>query len=335
MKTAEGSFEPRPVFIVGALRSGASLLALSLGQHPKFALMPEMPWLGSLAQGLLRAYRDGVLRHGTAQLEITGIERDAFLAHFGAAAQALIAQSIPRLCPTDESTNGASPRWWVDATPEHAAFLPGLLMLFPNARVIHVFRDVSSVVTTLTSDAKRQYYKSQHIVMSIEDAFRHWEDTVTACVAAERAYGSEQVMRVERKDLLADPEATLRRCLAFLDECFDPVVLRPFRELAYLEPEHGSLIQSTLSDMSRSAHLLSEFLVEEGVPKYPRDQERVFQLEQTFFESALNWKSTKRRQPTFAGRPYRLGTPSGGVAMRLPLQRMTNAIRRIIQSVQV
>lgn len=326
---------PRPVFIVGALRSSASLLALSLGQHPNFALMPEMPWLGSLAQGLVRAYRDGVLRHATAQLEIAGIERDAFLAHFGAAAQALIAQSIPRLCPAEESFNGESPRWWVDATPEHAAFLPGLLMLFPDARVIHVFRDVGGVVATLTSDAKHEYYKSQHIEMSIEDAYRHWEDTVTACVAAERAYGSEIAMRVQRRDLLADPEATLRRCFAFLDECFDPVVLRPFRGLAHPEPEHGSLIRTTWSGIARSAHLLSELLVEEGVPRYPRYQERVVQLEQTFFESALNPKSTNRRQPTVDGRPRRLGTPGSGRAPRTSLQRMTNAMRRIIQAVQV
>jgi hypothetical protein len=36
------------------------------------------------------------------------------------------------------------------------------------------------------------------------------------------------VMRVDRSALIEDPESVLRAALTFIDEPFDPVVLRPF-----------------------------------------------------------------------------------------------------------
>jgi hypothetical protein len=35
-------------------------------------------------------------------------------------------------------------------------------------------------------------------------------------------------MRVDRAAMMADPETTLRRTIAFIDEVYDPIVLRPF-----------------------------------------------------------------------------------------------------------
>jgi hypothetical protein len=322
----------QPVFIVGTLRSGANLLALSLGQHPRLALTLEMPWLGSLAEGLFRAYRDGVRRHGVSQIEISGIERDEFMLHFGTAAHALIARSIALSCQVHGSGDEGSGEdlRWIDVTPEHALMLPGLLLLFPRARVIHVLRDVGGCVAALTCQEKRASYRSQHILMSVGEAYHHWMETVSFCVEAERAYGSATILRIRRSDLLTDPESTLRRCLEFIDEFFDPAVLRPFRELFLPPDEKLPFTADGQHAVHRHAHLLSDLLMQEGIPNYPRDDRRVLLLEQAFFDNALRCSQPKRGGLPSTNRAKRRTSHAASRTPRLSLGNVAKVLRSIM-----
>jgi sulfotransferase family protein len=86
---------------------------------------------------------------------------------------------------------------WVDGTPEYSSYICGLRKLFPEARFIHVVRDVTSVVRSLLNffpDSRNR------LVANEQEAYNYWLRRVTACVEAERAYGPSVVYRVLYSD---------------------------------------------------------------------------------------------------------------------------------------
>src|SRR5690242_6946796 len=51
---------PRPVFVLGPLRSGASLLTLSLSQHPNLYHVLETNWFEEFGMGLQQSFSAGL-----------------------------------------------------------------------------------------------------------------------------------------------------------------------------------------------------------------------------------------------------------------------------------
>jgi hypothetical protein len=222
------------------------MLFASLAQHPRITPIMDSGWITHLAATLPHAYAAGVHRRATSQLDIMDVELEEFYAHFGEAVDRLIrrptGQDRPHL-PADrgELTASAtmdalaggwdtrpSPRW-LDASPDTCFHIASLCRLFPEAKFIHVIRDARSVVRTLTDETLRSVYRSQFLRFSEHDAYEHWLKRVSACVEAERAFGSDTIRRIRRDDLVGSPTETLQDCLGFLGLPFDSACLRPFR----------------------------------------------------------------------------------------------------------
>lgn len=227
----------RPIFIIGALRSSTSMLTWSLGQHPNIRPMLDNRWLEPFAAGLQESYRVAVRKRSVSQLDIMGVEIEDFAEHFGEAVnQLLLSEPRPDPGTSDESTAPAprlaattgAPLRWVDGSPGHGFNVAGLHRMFPRAKFIHVLRDVDAVVAALTDESRRLSYRSHWRTFTEAAAYAHWLEAVEACIAAERAYGSDTILRIRRDDLIEDSEATIRRCLDFLDEAFEPACVWPF-----------------------------------------------------------------------------------------------------------
>jgi hypothetical protein len=180
---------------------------------------------------------------------------------------------------------GSQPRptRWVDGTPENRDAIPTLLRLFPHAKLIHVLRDVREIVTILTSAEYEQHYRSNHVMMTPEEAYRRWRTEVNACVEAERAFGSETILRIRRDDLVSSPEQTLRRCLDFLGEPFNPGCLRPLNPVGLVQTTPAFALRQHFGEQPPlvciKAEGMSDRLLDEGTPVYPRDDRRILQLE--------------------------------------------------------
>ncbi|HET7092717.1 MAG TPA: sulfotransferase, partial [Thermomicrobiales bacterium] len=220
---------PRPIFVIGSLRSGASLLAASLGQHRDIVLAPDAAWLEQAALGLRQAFAEDAGRGDLSWFAALGIDDAALFAQIGAAIDRLLLASATSL-PT--RADDQRPTRWVDGCYTHAFAVAALHLLFPEARFIHVVRPVEDVVAALTDPAAPARFKSRYVPFTPLDACEHWLDAVGSGLDAERALGSAIVQRVAGPDLVAAPEAALRRCLTFLEEPFDPACLRPFRGVA-------------------------------------------------------------------------------------------------------
>jgi hypothetical protein len=209
-----------PVFILGSLRSGASLLSLSLGQHSALHPVLDNRWLEELIAGLLRGFNQAAESKATSQLEIDGVELDTLFEHFGDSARDLMRRSVP------------TGKQLIDATPANIFLAVPLQMLFPEARFIHVVRDGGEVVAKLTDPGLSTVYKSRQILCTPEQAADHWASAVTAGFAAERALGASTVLRINRNCLISQPEETLTAVLDFLGLPFEAATLRPFSSVS-------------------------------------------------------------------------------------------------------
>ena len=227
---------PQPVFVIGAPRSGTSILALALSQIPTFKLSLDPSWLANLSSALHIAFTSVEASETVNDLEIQRIDNEQFAAHFGEAAHDLLLRGIdPGVAAPFEDERLRQLRTQVartstrvlaedDSLAEHGF---DLHRLFPRAKFIHVLRDPDEVVAAHQKD-RRMLYRSRFVYMDEERAYDRWIETVQAARDLEIALGAENVMRVDRAALLANPETILRTVLAFVGEPYDPVVLRPF-----------------------------------------------------------------------------------------------------------
>jgi hypothetical protein len=222
-----------PVLVVGAPRSGSGLLAWGLAQHPGLEILPGGPWLSIVAAALGPAFRSasGAGSGDQGGSDPGGLDR--FLAPFGRAAMEALETGVAPAAW--EGTAESSFGWqWVDRNRENIFHMYGISRLLPGARFIHVLRAVGPVVHHLTASGTPDsaYYTR-------ETAAEAWLRHVRAGIEAEAVLGATRVLRVRHRDLVANPEAELRRCLEFLDEPFHPQCLRPLRGIAPDRPGTG------------------------------------------------------------------------------------------------
>src|SRR5439155_26419002 len=102
-----------------------------------------------------------------------------------------------------------------DKTPEHLARLHRISLLFPNAKVILIFRDGRDVALSLL----RLPWTSRDLYVN----FALWLYCVRLQRAA-RGAGELPLLCVRYEDLVAAPDAEFRKILAFLDLPYEPQV---------------------------------------------------------------------------------------------------------------
>src|SRR5262245_45889660 len=80
----------KPIFVVGSPRSGTSILAWCLGQHPNLFPVPESGWMGDFAVNLAIGHQVGAARGTFSILSAMGISRDEFFSYIGQSINSLI-----------------------------------------------------------------------------------------------------------------------------------------------------------------------------------------------------------------------------------------------------
>jgi hypothetical protein len=232
----------KPIFVLGSPRSGTSILTWCLGHHPNLFPLPESNWMGDFAVNVAVAYQIGAARGDYSILSAMDIQDDELFAAFGHSINDLILRhrkhletkretrsvelKIESLWLEATSTASGPKERWVDGTPEYSFHIWGLRKLFPQARFIHLLRDVQTVVHSMVNFHR---VAGIHLVANEEEAYQYWIRTVSACLQAEQALGPSVVYRVRYADLLDNPESTMRSLLDFLGEPYAAKCLEPLK----------------------------------------------------------------------------------------------------------
>jgi protein-tyrosine sulfotransferase len=232
-----------PFFIVGAGRSGSTLLRRILYANPALYIPPETHVLGE-AITLYRRNRHWswphLVRLVLAQFEF---QRDfgAFDLSLRTLAQRLdttppdkrsCAFMIDRLYRTHARVHSAELTRWGDKSPYNSFHLDAIHRTFPDAQFIHLVRDGCDVVYSMLDSG---------LFDDAESAARRWVDSVAAVGRFARRHPSE-VIEVRYEQLVSRPAEVIEDLCNFLD--VDPVE----------EMLHSEFVAVSMGDVPLRAH---------------------------------------------------------------------------------
>jgi hypothetical protein len=211
-----------PVFIVGAPRSGTTLLRVTLNRHSQLAVAGETHYFPRV-YARRHAFGDpGDVRNRErivgAYLAIGPVRRLGM--DIGVLRQRLMSEGV-----TWSALFASLIRVYADLkgkqhsgekTPQHALHVKTLCEWFPDCSIIHMVRDPRAAACSLT----HMPWASRSVLMEA----RTWHSCNTAACAVSTR---DNYVRVKYEELVAQPEEQLRRVCSHIGLEYQEALLRP------------------------------------------------------------------------------------------------------------
>ncbi|MBX3689619.1 sulfotransferase [Dokdonella sp.] len=170
--------EPTPIFIVGAPRSGTTLVAELLGRSPQTRNRGELDWLPAIADELARAAK---------------VDRSLL--------DAMAARYLDRLRDEDAQT-----RWFIDKQPLNFMHLDLIGSLFPQAIVIHCHRNSRDTALSIWSQHFESHdYRFAYDFGDIACVFKG----CSRLLAKARRHSAARILEVRYEALAREPQRTV------------------------------------------------------------------------------------------------------------------------------
>lgn len=238
---------PPPIFIVGAPRSGTTLLAAMFGARADFAAGPESQFFSKLSGETLQAAINDtnwpqraveVLAALTLAdqpvLELFETNRDALAARLSSQKPSVAAMLEALTVPFAESRSKPG---WIEKTPNHLCNLEQIRELWPHARIVRIVRDPrDSVVST----CKLPTFSNSPLANAY--IWREWQEAGEPFLEAD-----PMAATIRYEDLIAEPEDQLRKLCKAINISFDPAMLK-FQHAASDVSSKGESWKQQVSD---------------------------------------------------------------------------------------
>jgi len=222
--------DPAP-FLIGASRSGTTLLRAMLGAHPDLAMLSETGFAPQLAEMIrsepMTVERTIKVMAAAGPLEAHGVSEEEMRDRLEALDD-LKAAAVLRSFYEAAAASAGKPRWG-DETPSYLKRERRLQRALSEARFIHVIRDGRDTLAAKPGDID---------VGSALATGQRWERKIRS--ARQQEHLMEHYSEVRYEDLIADPEGTLRGVCELLELDFDPGMVDP-PERAEIEGALGSV----------------------------------------------------------------------------------------------
>jgi Tfp pilus assembly protein PilF len=188
-----------PVFIIGMMRSGTTLMEQILASHPQVAGADELQWIPEIAFEFKS-------KTGQRYPEWLNSATASDLTTMG---QAYMGRLRKRF--------GGGPRLITDKLPGNFLFIGLIHLILPNAKIIHMQRDpydtCLSIYTTLFSQLHHYAYDLEELGQFYQlyaRLMKHWDEVLPGKVYHQRY-----------EDLVDQPEPAIRKVLDFCGLPFD------------------------------------------------------------------------------------------------------------------
>jgi hypothetical protein len=214
--------QSKPFFVLGAQRSGTTMLRLMLNNHPGIAVphetafitvfLPRLSEYGDLAnaRNVARLLDDIASYH----LVVRGghiKSKDAILSHAIRSYSDLVNAIMV------ENARAEAKSRWGDKTPFYTQDIDVLWNLFPGCQFIHLVRDGRDVAVSQTGIS--------WLPNSVPQIAADWRHKTTICHKVGRTLPSGHFLEIRYEDLITRTEETLRTICSFLGEDYSPEML--------------------------------------------------------------------------------------------------------------
>ncbi len=189
-----------PIFIVGAMGSGTTLIRLMLDSHEHIAIAQETGFMRAVsAQTQIPFWKFGAEWFGRL-----GWSDEEFAAELGAFYNGLFMRFAQE----------QGKQRWGDKTPYHTWHMPEAARIFADAKFIAIVRHPGAVASSLHDRFKYEW----------PQAVNHWVRSNLELLHRAPELGDRLVV-CRYEDMVLDPEPTMREVLGWLDEPWSPRVL--------------------------------------------------------------------------------------------------------------
>ncbi len=198
-----------PFFIIGAPRSGTTLLRDLLRQHPLLECPEETSFYRWSDPFGTKAYTRTYRRNAVLceHREKDGFSNDEFWKIYRKAKnRRQLQDSYMEQFLVKKGNSGGR---WFEKTPQHSAGLLRLLSDYPEARIIHLYRSPLNVVASIKEG-------STVGPQNIRGAANIWLEAVQAAQLVSRQW-PEKIRQVCYEDLTVSPESVLAGILDFVE----------------------------------------------------------------------------------------------------------------------
>jgi Sulfotransferase family len=213
-----------PLIVLGVSRSGTTLLRVVLDRSPGLAIPDESFFVPLLAR-----------RHGRtvdAARFLDDVARIPTIRGWGLRATD-VAPHVETGMPTGDAIaaifetyadRAGKPRWG-DKTPMYMRHLPLLELLFPDAQYVHLIRDGRDAALSFFEMPGGTYTRTWAHPETAARFACLWRKEVVDARALGRRVGERRYHELRYEELVADPDAVVRRICAFADVPFEPAML--------------------------------------------------------------------------------------------------------------
>jgi hypothetical protein len=213
------------IFLVGAPRSGTTILQSLLAGHPKITSFPETKFFHYLlTDGLSQKMPDRLYKFFHKEINRPELLENAPNLHPPLMSHRVkwFVETLDRLAI--EEANSI----WLEKTPEHVGFVPDILYYLPEAKFIHLVRHPLDVVASMRQATKNPL---SNILWggewTLEFCVNRWNKA--ALINHAYSHQPEQHLVVRYEDLFRDKIALLSRCCYFIGVQFDYEMLSNYK----------------------------------------------------------------------------------------------------------
>lgn len=195
------------VFIVGCPRSGTTFVQRLLGSNPQIRTTRETHLFDAYLGEDVRSWR-GEIEKASSNPWAVGISwylgEDYFLSALREYAYNLIKPHISDL---------KAGQLFIEKTPNHAEYIPEILAVFPECKVIHIVRDPRDVVASLIAAAKSW---AKYFPKSALSAAKMWVRYINAVHSSQNLLGKDQFYQLKYEHLLTSTRDVVESLSEFL-----------------------------------------------------------------------------------------------------------------------
>jgi tetratricopeptide (TPR) repeat protein len=194
----EGNTSSQPIFILGMIRSGTTLVDQIIASHPMVASAGEQPFWSQFGEATLVTWaKEGV---DTERLRSLSCDYLALL----------------------HRVAGAHDRI-TDKMPLNFEYLGLINAAFPRAKIVHVRRNPIDTCWSIYTTHFGLGPTFAYCKANISDYYRHYVDEMAYW---RKLLPAETLFEIDYEELVASPEATIRSLIRFLELPWDDACLR-------------------------------------------------------------------------------------------------------------
>ncbi len=221
----------RPVFIIGADRSGTTLLRLMLTSHPLICIPPESLFFPDNEP----VFTNGTLMRDRMDEFIASLYRDEKFTEWDLDRDRLT-ERLYSLHDPDYATvirsiyllyaeiQAPGALIWGDKNPYNLFHTGVISRHFPGARIVHIIRDVRGIYCSLKDEKIRQQWNiGEPLTGFVSRRYRQVHAVHTAMSGDPHYFG------LHYEELVKQPEKMLRSVCSFLGISYDPAMLDFYR----------------------------------------------------------------------------------------------------------